>query len=87
MYWHFAYRIPVMPIGIGYQEDEAFLRPFASETAAAFLVKIDPNQTYFPKIISRVGPDRTMESNPLHLMSPELPAEVAAKVFRYLHAS
>ena len=86
-YWHSAYRIPVMPIGIGYQEDEAFLRLFASETAAAFLIMIDPNQTYFPKINSRVGPDGTMESNPLHLMSPDLPAEVAAKVFRYLHAS
>ena len=59
-----AYRIPVMPIGIGYQEDEAFLRLFASETAAAFLIMIDPNQTYFPKINSRVGPDGTMESNP-----------------------
>jgi hypothetical protein len=25
-----------------------------------------------------------MESNPLHLMSPELDKEIAAKVFRYL---
>jgi len=82
-----AYRIPVMTIGIGYQKDEAFLRLFESDTAAAFLVKIDPNQTYFPKINSRLRPDGMMESNPLHLMFPELPAEVAAKVFRYLHVS
>ena len=80
-----AYGIPVMPIGVGYQEDESFLRLFESTGPAAFLVKIDPNQTYFPKISSRVGPDGAMESNPLHLMSPELPAEVSAKVFRYLH--
>jgi acetolactate synthase-1/2/3 large subunit len=82
-----AYGIPVMPIGVGYQEDESFLRLFESTGPAAFLVKIDPNQTYFPKISSRVGPDGAMESNPLHLMSPELPAEVAAKVFRYLQVS
>jgi acetolactate synthase-1/2/3 large subunit len=80
-----AYGIPVMPIGVGYQEDESFLRLFESKGPAAFLVKIDPNQTYFPKISSRVGQDGAMESNPLHLMSPELPAEVSAKVFRYLH--
>ena len=79
-----AYGIPVMPISVGYQEDERFLRLFESKGPAAFLVKIDPNQTYFPKISSRVGSDGSMESNPLHLMSPELPAELAAKVFRYL---
>jgi acetolactate synthase-1/2/3 large subunit len=82
-----AYRIPVMLIGAGYQQDESFLRLFESDTPAAFLVKIDPNQTYFPKISSRVGPDGAMESNPLHLMSPNLPADLAAKVFRYLPVS
>jgi acetolactate synthase-1/2/3 large subunit len=79
-----AYGIPVMTINVGYQEDESFLRLFESKGPAAFLVKIDPNQTYFPKISSRVGSDGSMESNPLHLMSPELPAELAGKVFRYL---
>jgi acetolactate synthase-1/2/3 large subunit len=80
-----AYGIPLMPISTGYQKDPEFLRLFESNGPAAFLVKIDPNQTYFPKISSRVGSDGAMESNPLHLMSPELPAEVATKVFRYLH--
>jgi acetolactate synthase-1/2/3 large subunit len=82
-----AYGIPLRPISTGYQEDQEFLRLFESNGPAAFLVKIDPNQTYFPKITSRVGLDGNMESNPLHLMSPELPAKVAAKVFRYLHVS
>jgi acetolactate synthase-1/2/3 large subunit len=35
-------------------------------------VKIDPDQTYFPKITSRILPNGTMASNPLHLMSPDL---------------
>jgi acetolactate synthase-1/2/3 large subunit len=33
---------------------------------------IDPDQTYFPKITSRILPNGTMASNPLHLMSPDL---------------
>jgi acetolactate synthase-1/2/3 large subunit len=82
-----AYGIPMISIGVGYQKDESFLRLFQSKGPAAFLVKIDPEQTYFPKISSRVGSDGAMESNPLHLMSPELPAEVALQVFRYLPVS
>jgi len=79
-----AYDIPVMQISNGYQEDEEFLRRFESNGPAAFLVKIDPRQTYFPKITSRVTQDGSMVSNPLHRMSPDLPADVAARVFRYL---
>jgi acetolactate synthase-1/2/3 large subunit len=54
---------------------------------AAFLVKIDPQQTYFPKISSRVTASGGMESNPLHLMSPDLDEEVAAEVFHYLRST
>ena len=50
----------------------------------AFIVPIDPEQTYFPKITSSVLPDGKMQSNPLHLMTPELSIEVASKVFKYL---
>lgn len=35
-------------------------------------VKIDPEQTYYPKITSRIIASGTMASNPLHLMTPEL---------------
>ena len=51
---------------------------------AAFVVPIDPEQTYYPKISSRVRADGGMESNPLHIMSPDLPPEVAEQVFTYL---
>lgn len=50
----------------------------------AFLVKIHPDQTYFPKITSRVLADGTMSSNPIHLMTPELPTAVAQEVFKFL---
>ena len=85
--WHLlmgAYRIPVRDL------DPA--DPFDNEThalldapgPAAFIVPLDPEQTYFPKITSRVTPTGTMESNPIHLMSPDLPADLAARVMPYL---
>jgi acetolactate synthase-1/2/3 large subunit len=49
-----------------------------------FEVPTDPEQTYFPKISSKVLSDGTMRSNPLHLMDPALDVELANKLFRYL---
>ena len=85
--WHKlfpAYSIPVMTLTPGFETDPEFLERFHSEGPAAFLVSIDPKQSYFPKITSRITEAGGMESNPLHFMSPDLPAELAAKVFRYI---
>lgn len=68
------------------------LNPFSPEVVdllnspgpAVFLVPIDPEQTYFPKITSRVVAGGGMESNPLHLMTPDLPEDIAKIVFKYL---
>ena len=79
-----AYDIPVMRIGPGFESDPEFLQRFNAVGARAFLVKIDPMQTYFPKISSRVTASGGMESNPLHRMTPDLDEATAAKVFRYL---
>ena len=81
-----AYSVPVMRIGPGYETDPAFLDAFNGEGAHAFLVHIDPVQTYFPKITSHVTASGSMQSNPLHRMTPDLDAETAAKVFRYIPA-
>lgn len=51
---------------------------------AVFLVPIDPEQTYFPKIASRVTATGGMESNPLHLMSPALESAVERQVMKHL---
>jgi acetolactate synthase I/II/III large subunit len=48
------------------------------------IVKIDPEQTYYPKISSRVLPDGSMASNPLHLMSPDLSPGQISKFLPYL---
>lgn len=51
---------------------------------AGFIVPIDPEQTYLPKISSRVNEQGSMESNPLHLMTPDLSGEAADYCMRYL---
>ena len=68
------------------------LNPFSIEVInrlnspgpSVFLVPIDPEQTYFPKITSRVVAGGGMESNPLHLMTPDLPEDIAKIVFKHL---
>jgi acetolactate synthase I/II/III large subunit len=79
-----AYDIPVQRIGPGFETDPLFMERLNTPGAAAFLVYIDPTQTYFPKISSRVTESGSMESNPLHLMTPELDEVTAARVFRHL---
>jgi acetolactate synthase-1/2/3 large subunit len=79
-----AYSIPMQELRPGFEQTPTFLEAFNAPGPAAFIVKIDPEQTYFPKISSRVTPSGSMESNPLHLMTPDLDETTAAKVFRYL---
>jgi acetolactate synthase-1/2/3 large subunit len=79
-----AYGVPMQRIGPGFQDDPAFLEAFNAEGPAVFLVRVDPEQTYFPKISSRITATGGMESNPLHLLTPDLDKEVAKFVFRYL---
>ena len=64
--------------------DSKVVEALNSAQTSVFLVPVDPEQTYFPKITSRVVGGGGMESNPLHLMTPELSEEVAKQVFKYL---
>lgn len=47
-------------------------------------VPVDPDQTYFPKIGSKVLEDGSMRSSPLHQMQPELSLDLTEKVAREL---
>jgi len=49
-----------------------------------FLVQVDPNQTYFPKITSTIDDTNQMISNPIHLMTPPLDPAVQREVLKYL---
>jgi acetolactate synthase-1/2/3 large subunit len=71
-----AYHMPSLRIGRDFEKSEGFLSMFTDPGPAAFLVTVDPEQTYFPKITSRITKEGTMESNPIHKMSPELPEEL-----------
>lgn len=67
-----SYGIPMMTLEDGWFGRADFQPAFTGSTPFAFMVPIDPSQTFFPKISSRVRADGGMESNPLHRMSPDL---------------
>jgi acetolactate synthase-1/2/3 large subunit len=80
-----AYRIPCMELATSnWSDDPEFLKLWKENRPAIFLVPLHPEQTYFPKITSRISASGGMESNPLHLMSPELPSEIAELVMSHL---
>ena len=67
-----AWNVPVMEINRGYSRDGNFLERFNNSLLEVFIVKVDPEQTYFPKISSRVTSTGSMESNPIDKMTPEI---------------
>lgn len=79
-----AWNVPVLRITAGFAESDEFQRLFVAQGTMAFIVSIDPAQTYFPKIASRVTATGAMESNPLHLMSPDLSEEEQSRYLKYL---
>ncbi len=79
-----AWGVPTLRVGSGYENETAFLELFAAGGPAAFIVSVDPEQTYFPKITSRITASGAMESNPLHRMTPDLEPDLEALVTQYL---
>lgn len=67
-----AWDLPVMRLPLNFLDDAAFQKSMAAPGVSAFLVPIDPEQTYFPKISSRITESGSMESNPIDRMSPEI---------------
>ncbi len=79
-----AWEVPFMRLQPGYESSADFLAAFKSVQPFAFIITVDPDQTYFPKITSRVTESGAMESNPLHLMTPDLTTEEIALYLKYL---
>lgn len=79
-----AWGISVMRLEPGYESNSEFLTAIGNNEPYAFIVSIDPEQTYFPKISSRLTENGAMESNPLHLMTPELTTQEAMLYLKYL---
>jgi acetolactate synthase-1/2/3 large subunit len=79
-----AWDVPVVRISENYASSKEFKNLFEARGTAAFIVSIDPEQTYFPKITSRINETGAMESNPLHLMTPDLEPELFDQVSQFL---
>jgi acetolactate synthase-1/2/3 large subunit len=79
-----AFGIPVYTLTQNLFEDQKVMKLFESKGPAAFIVSLDPEQLFYPKVVSKVLASGKMESNPIHLMTPELDEELSKKVYRYL---
>jgi acetolactate synthase-1/2/3 large subunit len=79
-----AYEIPVVRIDSNLLSNEKALQMLSSVGPAAFIVDIHPDQSYLPKVTSKIFSDGNMRSNPIHLMDPQLDEETSNLVFKYL---
>jgi acetolactate synthase-1/2/3 large subunit len=83
-----AYGIPFARLDADSGLDAPSVRALLEARGPALIeVPIDPDQTYYPKISSAVQADGSMKSNPLHRMSPDLPADVERRVTVHLGAA
>jgi len=64
----------------------SYMNIFDKKGFAVFIVSVDLEQTYYPKISSRVTENGLMESNPIHLMTPQLEEKIRNKVFKFVDA-
>lgn len=67
-----AWDIPVQRLPLNFLDDAAFRNAMDTPGLHAFIVTVDPEQTYFPKITSRITASGSMQSNPIDRMSPEV---------------
>lgn len=79
-----AWGVPALRVSGGYAQDNRFLDMFNNTGPAAFIVSIDPEQTYFPKITSRITASGAMESNPIHRMTPDLDQDLMLEVTKFI---
>jgi acetolactate synthase I/II/III large subunit len=79
-----AFKIPSVEITSNLLSNDKALLLLKGAGPAAFIVNIHPDQSYLPKVTSKIFSDGKMRSNPIHLMDPPLPNEISKLVFKYL---
>ena len=79
-----AFEIPSVEITSNLLSNDKALELLKGTGPAAFIVNIHPDQSYLPKVTSKIFSDGKMRSNPIHLMDPPLLNEVSELVFKYL---
>ena len=77
-----AWAVKVIRIDADVYKNKSYLADLEGEGLVVFIVTINPKQTYFPKISSKISESGSMISSPLHLMTPELPENIKNQVFK-----
>lgn len=79
-----SYGIPTIQINESIKNNQEFKRLLNTPGPAAFIINIHPDQSFLPKITSRIYSDGKMKSNPIHLMDPQLDHDLAQECFSLL---
>ena len=79
-----SFNIPNVTMDRNLFKNDKVLDLFHKKGTAGFILPLDPEQGYFPKVLSKVMPDGKMKSNPIHLMAPDLNLETKKEVFKYI---
>ena len=79
-----TFDLPFAKVATGIQGAPVWPDVMFGEGPALIVVPNDPEQTYWPKITSRITESGSMESAPLHDMSPPLSSSERAAFGRYL---
>ena len=75
-----AFGIKSQTLAEGFEKDVKFLESWNSNDPNLYVVPVHPEQTYFPKITSQVTASGSMESAPLHKMSPSLADDIVSEL-------
>jgi acetolactate synthase-1/2/3 large subunit len=67
-----AFGLNSIVLSEGFESNSEFLTSWNSSDPYLYVVPIHPEQTYYPKISSQVTSSGSMESAPLHKMTPPL---------------
>lgn len=78
-----AFGIPAMELTSSLLTSRGALELMESQGPSIFVVKVDPEQTYYPKVTSAISPSGSMVSNPTYLMTPELHTDLSRDVLKY----
>ena len=79
-----AYGIPARRLRVEEDNTDHLMALIKNPGPEAWIVPVDPEQTNFPAVSSKILSDGRMQSNPLYALLPELDAELLSEVGKYL---
>lgn len=79
-----AFRVPFHRISVTDPFSTYFTASLSERGPWLYEIPVDPDQTFYPKITSAISEVRGMVSNPIHRMTPDLPADLERAVFPFI---